>query len=104
MSKFVGRKEVRDISEHTVGIEVPDCQETNTLQLMNDLDAKLTVDIYGTHDNDDTYDDAVQIRSQTLSAGEYGYAVIDEPWPRLQLRITANSTPTQNKFRSRLNK
>jgi hypothetical protein len=96
MALDISNDEIRDTNKHTYPINVD--SDTNIFQYVNNLDAEVTITVYGTYADDDTFTDKHEIGSTTISANQTASAVLADPWDQLQLESQATSSPTSGEL------
>jgi hypothetical protein len=61
----------------------------------HDLDTSVTVNFYGTHDNDDDRSDTVKLGDMSLSSGgDTGFETMTDPWEKVAIEFVYGSDPT----------
>lgn len=100
MSETITEDDIRDTNTYTYSYDAGADSET-LFQIVNDLDAEVTVTFYGTRQEDATsFTDAVQIGQLIISADAKSYETLSDNWEELQLEVVASTSPTTDQFRA----
>jgi len=64
------------------------------IQYVNGTDAEVTFAITGSRAGDADFSEGVELSSEAVAAGGSGYIAISEPWDKVELSVTASTSPT----------
>lgn len=92
MSATIYNDQIRDTDTYseTVGLS----QRDDLFQVVNDLDAEITVTFYGTRSEDADATDTTALGSVTVAAGETDFETLTDPWGRAHIEVVASTAPT----------
>jgi len=94
MATDVTDDQIRDTNTHQYPMENHQ-KDTTVYQYANNLDAEVTVTVYGTYEGDaDDFSDVVQLNQKTISGGSADRDALSDPWDYLLFEVTASSSPT----------
>ena len=101
MALNIANDKIRDTNTYEKEIIVDGVD--NIFQYVNNLDAEVTITVYGTYSEDD-FTDKHEIGSTTVSANDTASAVLNNPWDKVRIDIQASSSPTSGSFIAKLHK
>lgn len=96
MAKQLLSEAIRDTATYTTAQQTDDYDGDVVFQIVNDLDAEITVEYVGTHGDDGDFTDGVTLASTTVAAGGRAYDTLTDSWEMIQVKVTASTSPTAN--------
>jgi len=96
MAKDLAEEEIRDTNTHTYAITNRG-DEKSVFQYANNLDAEVTVELYGTYSDDD-FSDELKLGSNTISKNTVESGSLSDPWDKVRIKVTASTTPSSGTF------
>lgn len=98
MAYELGSKSPRSTS--TVTIDDTTTKPPSAYQYINNLDADADVRVIASYDDDDAFDDAVEVESaKTISSGTSDFDTLTRTeWDQLRFEITPATTPSSGSF------
>jgi len=92
MAKTLYENNLTADSDQSEGI---DAKEDAVYQIVNGLDAEVTLAFEATHSEDkDAFKDGVSLGSMSIGAGNTERESLAEPWDVIRVSITTTTTPT----------
>lgn len=95
MAKTLLEGPISDTSTHTAVQQINDYDGNVLFHLVNDLNADVTVEFVGTRQGDDDFTDGASLGSQTVAADDVEYETLTDSWDQIQVRVTADTTPSE---------
>lgn len=72
--------------------------------IVHDLDVSVTATFYGTHEDDDTFDDGVQIgQTDLVSGGDKGFETLTDPWEKTRVELVYGANPSSGSITVKMN-
>lgn len=100
MALDIADDDVRDTNTHTYGPFYGPGPYKQTYQYVNDLDAEVTITLYGTYDGDsESFNDQKQLVQTTVAANTKDRDTLSEHWDVCQFEVTASSTPSSGRLK-----
>lgn len=63
--------------------------------IVHDLDVNVTLTYYGTHEDDDTFTDGIEIGSTSLtSGGDKTFETLTDPWELFRIELSYSGNPS----------
>jgi len=93
MARTAFSEQIRDTNTHSERSRYS--VNNGVLQIVNDLDAEVSLTFYGTHMDDTSGDDAVQLGTLTVGADTVDREALSEPWDQIVIKAVASSSPTR---------
>jgi hypothetical protein len=97
MAEDVATDSIRDTSTHTYDTD-HERDGKSVYQYSNNLDAEVTITVYGTYAADGNFTDKVQLGQTTVSSNSSDRDSLAEQWDRVQFEAVATTAPTSGEL------
>jgi len=97
MAKDLLSKSIRDTNTYT-SEGLPINGDDAVLQIANNLDEDVDYTVEATYDTDSGWNDVIELGSGTVTSGSVVREGLSEPWDKIRISVTAQTTPTANEI------
>lgn len=101
MADNIANEQIRDTNTYTYETQFAlSDRDKGVFQYVNNLDTEISVTVYGTHDEDTDFSEAVTLTSQfSIASASTDRDALTEPWDRVRFEVVASSTPTSGEIK-----
>jgi len=98
MARSIANEEIRSTS--TQYFTITNTDSPLTFQYINGLDVDVDITVEATHDNDDSFSEAVELMTnKTITNGSEDYDTMGFPWDKLRFAVTPISSPSSGSLK-----
>lgn len=94
MSTTIFSNDIRDTNTYSASQRRYGTNTDVLYDVVNNLDAEVTVTFYGTRFEDESNDDVEQLGQLVVSASGSGYETLSDPWEKVYIEVVASTAPT----------